>query len=321
HTNSGQQDNFELFARDFLEYRGYKIISQPGRGADGGADLIVEEVRTGIGGETNVKWLVSCKHFAHSGNSVTPSLEQDILDRVRSKGCSGFIGFYSTLPSSALIQRLEGLKVQIEHQLFDAPKIEKLLLESNTGVELASRYFFNSMKSWKQNNPSPVNIFSDAESLKCMNCGDELLLEEPRGIIVVLRKIDWPDNDDDLLSEDDWPVSEEPPITEILDVYWCCKGECDKNLKRQYQLLYPKTADSWMDIPNLCIPTVYIKMVLATINRLYAKERYLYTTQAIEKMKSLIAEIFPYVVRELTEKEKREVASLMTLPSSFGGLG
>jgi len=32
HIANGEQDRFEMFARDFLEYLGYKIISNPDRG-------------------------------------------------------------------------------------------------------------------------------------------------------------------------------------------------------------------------------------------------------------------------------------------------
>lgn len=72
HKATGLQDTFELFSRDFLAFLGYKIISDPDRGADGGVDIIAEEKRTGVGGETIIRWLVSCKHKAHSGNSVNP---------------------------------------------------------------------------------------------------------------------------------------------------------------------------------------------------------------------------------------------------------
>ena len=44
----GLQDTFELFARDFLAYLGYRIVEDPDRGADGKRDLIVEEVVEGI---------------------------------------------------------------------------------------------------------------------------------------------------------------------------------------------------------------------------------------------------------------------------------
>ena len=38
HKVSGLQDTFELFARDFLSFIGYKILTDPDRGADGGVE-------------------------------------------------------------------------------------------------------------------------------------------------------------------------------------------------------------------------------------------------------------------------------------------
>ena len=56
-------DTFEQFAAEFLKLIGYEDVRGPSRGADGGKDLIVEEVRRGISRNTKVRWLVSCKHF------------------------------------------------------------------------------------------------------------------------------------------------------------------------------------------------------------------------------------------------------------------
>jgi hypothetical protein len=67
HLGSGLQDAFELFARDFLAHLGYQVVEHPARGADGGKDIVLIERRSGVGGETNIRWLVSCKHKAHSG--------------------------------------------------------------------------------------------------------------------------------------------------------------------------------------------------------------------------------------------------------------
>lgn len=70
HVANGQQDSFELFAREFLAFIGYEIERNPDRGADGGRDIIAREMRSGVGSQTIVRWLVSCKHKAHSGRSV-----------------------------------------------------------------------------------------------------------------------------------------------------------------------------------------------------------------------------------------------------------
>lgn len=146
----GKQDTFELFARDCLEFLGFHPLTSPSRGPDFGKDFIVEEVRRGAGGETRIRWLVSCKHFAHSGDSVSPTDEQNIRERVESHQCGGFIGFYSTLPSSGLSHLLEGLQGIIEVQVYDSERIERYLLESPAGVHLAQRYFPRSIEQWKR---------------------------------------------------------------------------------------------------------------------------------------------------------------------------
>lgn len=66
----GDSDMFELFARDFLSFLGYEIDEHPSRGPDGGKDLIVRETRKGIGGETSIRWLVSCKHWVRPGKAI-----------------------------------------------------------------------------------------------------------------------------------------------------------------------------------------------------------------------------------------------------------
>lgn len=48
--SNGEQDSFELFAREFMELLGYEVLSGPDRGSDLGRDIIVQEARTGISG-------------------------------------------------------------------------------------------------------------------------------------------------------------------------------------------------------------------------------------------------------------------------------
>ena len=89
--NSGLQDSFELFVRNFLSYLGFIIIEDPDRGADGKRDLIVEEIIHGILKDERKRWLVSCKHYAFSGKAVKDTDESDIRDRLDHYDCSGFI--------------------------------------------------------------------------------------------------------------------------------------------------------------------------------------------------------------------------------------
>ena len=142
-TGGGKQDAFELFAREFLYKIGFKIIEAPDRGADLGRDLIVSETRNGIIGTTEVRWLVSCKHNAHSGQSVRKDDEINIVDRMQAHKCSGFIGFYSTIASSGLATNLQKIRENNKYDVmvFDREKIERYLLE-NIGLRGVLKRFF-----------------------------------------------------------------------------------------------------------------------------------------------------------------------------------
>lgn len=144
------RDQFELFARELLFSEGFRIIDHPDRGADGGRDLIVEEDRSGPGGTNVVRWLVSCKHKAHSGKSVLPADELNVRDRLGTHRCSGFIAFYSTLPSSGLSGTLSGLRPELEYLQFDCEVIERKLLDSPRARVLAARYMPKSFNRWIQ---------------------------------------------------------------------------------------------------------------------------------------------------------------------------
>ena len=113
--------------------------------------------------------LVSCKHKAHSGAAVSPDDESDIHDRVPTHGCNGFLGFYSTVPSAVLAAKLNASGLPFEVQVFDAEKIERQLLSSSQGAELAKRFF----------------PFSEEPELSCAYCGTSLLEPKPHGIVAV----------------------------------------------------------------------------------------------------------------------------------------
>lgn len=147
---NGVQDCFEQFACDFLETIGYKIIRRPDRGPDGKKDLIVSETRIGIGGETTIKWMVSCKHNAIAGTAVKDTDEEDIYDRVLKHKCQGFLGFYSTIPSSSLSDKLYGLKDKIETDSFDSIRIERELLQNNQKERILASYFPLSHDKYRQ---------------------------------------------------------------------------------------------------------------------------------------------------------------------------
>lgn len=301
HKGGGVQDTFELFARDFFEFLGYHVLRGPSRGADGGCDLILEETRTGIAGSTTVKWLVSCKHKAHSGASVLKTDEAEVRDSVESNKCQGFIGFYSTLASSGLLQKVQAI-TSIQHQFFDSSRIEQMLLVNPKGHDLAKRYFPTSYGKWVAENPKKAQIFADTSGLKCAQCGDDIT-EGKKGIVVSWERY----------KDFDQPADKR----DLKSLYWCCKGDCDRQLKHKYAT--PGYIDKWEDIHDLRIPTVYIRWVMATMNQLNGGCSY--SSEAFDAEKEMLLELFPYVARNLTMDELDRMKSLGAIPSFLGGFG
>lgn len=299
-TAGSERDQFEMFARDFLQLRGFKVITGPDRGADGGRDLIVEETRTGITGESKIRWLVSCKHKAHGGGSVTPDDERDIHDRVRTHSCHGFMGFYSTLPSSGLATKINASGLPFDVQVFDSAKIESQLLDSPAGLILARRYFPASAEAWSREHPVPAKIFHDEPELLCANCQKDLLQPLPSGIVV-----EWSSLNPDYTRKS------------IEAVYWCCKGGCDQALARRHAR--EDWSDGWEDIPDLIAPIAYLRWFLTVINEIHSGKRY--SDQAIADMKRFLINLFPSVAREMTEAEKERIMRLRMIPSGLGGWG
>lgn len=122
-------DTFELFARDFLEAIGYNVVDGPDRGTDGGRDLIAVETLRGPWSEIELRWLVSVKHFAHSGRAVGLKDEPDLLERLAAFRADRFLGFYSTLPSSGWVDRLR--KLDVPSALYDRGRISTALLQDS----------------------------------------------------------------------------------------------------------------------------------------------------------------------------------------------
>ncbi len=290
-TGNGDQDTFELFARDFLEVLGYKIIQNPDRGADGKKDLIVQESRQGPSGTTYIKWLVSCKHYAHSGKSVSDTDELNILDRVSTHQCDGFIGFYSTLPATSLGTNIQGLKTSIETYTLDREQIEKILLENSQGLKLASRYFPKSFSKYVVESPKPAKIFSDKLSLCCEYCGKNLL-KEKSGIFVLLKEFSH--------SEDG--TYRRYPYTKA---YFSCKGDHDRILKNKY-LQDGNFIDEWVEISSFTYPTGYIKKVMSWFNS-FQEDSELIEGEAFDKLKILFLNTFPHISREQTTEEKEHI--------------
>ena len=287
---SGVQDTFELFTRDFLTFLGYRIVQDPDRGADGKKDLIVDEVIKGITSEYTVRWLVSCKHYAHSGNAVKDSDEINISDRLKQHHCNGFMGVYSTLAATSLSGMLQG---QENYIIFDHEKIESYLLDNLDGHRIACRYFPESFKKYQLENPTPAKIFDEEAELYCEYCGKNLLLESEHGNYVLLKEEDLENGGFG---------------KQYKDMYFACYGECDHELKSICQ--EKGLSDlGWESIDDICNPAIWISKIMAFLNGIQQDQDM--DDVAFEKMKKLFINTYPYVARHLTQKENMRVRSLL----------
>jgi len=295
---NGEQDTFELFARDFFNELGFIIVEAPSRGSDEGKDLLIEEEVKGIISKKNKRWLVSCKHKSFSGNSVGRDEEIDITGRIEEHNVDGFIAFYSTLPSSGLIKKMMPLMNNNQISIWDREKIEDKLISNIRLRVVFKRYFPESYKQWNLNAPNPV-LNKKYEPLLCMNCGKDIL-HDKSGIVAFVIKSE---------------LVNEKNVDEYIDFYWACKGNCDRVLQSSYDEI-----TAWEDFQDLSIPLIYIRWCIATINNLHSG-RIIFTDKAIERFTEFTIKMSQLVFKETTEEQWERINSLKYIPSYMGGLG
>jgi hypothetical protein len=124
---------FEQLIRELLIRSDFEV-HWTGVGPDAGKDLVVVERADGPIAPFQRRWLVSCKHKAHSAKSVGVDEVNNILDVCASAGATGFLLACSTQPSSGLVQRFRELSAQgkIVTTIWDGIEIEKRLRTPTT---------------------------------------------------------------------------------------------------------------------------------------------------------------------------------------------
>jgi hypothetical protein len=294
-------EDWEAFARDFLVALGFTIESPPDRGADGGKDILVLEQLQGRVSSYGFRWLVSCKHFAHSGRAVSEIDEPNILERMRDFRADGFMGFYSTLPTAALNTRLRSLRNNAEirdYKIFDARLIENQLLQ--IGYSQLMMQFLPD--SYRRARPRHL-LLSEYVPLKCHTCGIDLIEELDRKEYSALVGFGRRPNDGD-------------GPTHIEEVYWACKGPCDEAIERR---LHQKgLVAGWEDISDLVIPVWYLRWFLTIMNRM-RDGRDVYSDDAYDNEKQFLIALGQKVFRDLTAEDRARLGELFELSELFGG--
>jgi hypothetical protein len=171
-------DTWELFARDFLAELGFVIDIGPGRGPDAGRDLVISEQLRGRLNSRKFTWLVSCKHYAVSDKSVGPDQESNVTDRLKQHRADGFMGFYSTVPSGGLVERLQRLAGSGDidaYEIFDRKKIEGHFVDAGLS-KLALRYFPTGYQRMR-----PIQrFFGSYQDMRCEVCDADVLARSVR---------------------------------------------------------------------------------------------------------------------------------------------
>lgn len=289
-------DLWEFFARDFLAQLGFSIDSPPSRGADGGKDMLIsEDVQGGVHRST-FRWLVSCKHFATSGRSVSEVRdENNIIERMKFFNADGFMGFYSTLASSGLTSRLDQLKGSMhikDYKIFDGELINKYLL-TTTHSGLLTRFFPESYKKIK----TPHELVNEYIPIRCDVCGTDLLenfvvsgIDSRLGLCRSLKNGNY----------------------YYHHIYFACTGECDKFLERTLFKEFGAPS-AWNSLEDLSIPPNYIRFILSCMNQLECGQAS-FSKEAYDKLKEYIIALGQIVVKETSKREKERLTDLLRSP-------
>jgi len=292
------QDLWALFAREFFEAMGIMTEEGPDRGPDSGRDLIIIENRIGQIGIGQHRWLVSCKHHAQSDTSVSNSEEPDIIGRARKFKANGFIGFYSTIPSSELSRTLERAKDEITVEIYDRERIERALLGNANLENIFKRFFPKSYERYKQRDVAPKPIGDSCLRIRCNVCNADLTAKREGRIGL-----------GDRLTKD--------KKVEVVDMYWACIGDCDRILDLSFQKRGLMV--SWEAIEDLSIPLVFMHWTITMMNSLRAGS-YIFSDEAYSKFTEFTFAMGQMVVRETTREERERIESLREIPSFLGGL-
>ncbi|MGG3562737.1 restriction endonuclease [Neobacillus rhizosphaerae] len=142
---------FEQLIRELLIRSGFEV-HWTGVGPDGGKDLIFYERVPGKLAPFQRKWLVSCKHYAHSGQSVGLKDVSSIIDECEAIGAEGFLLVCSTQPSSSVVKRFEEIEGRrnLLIRYWDGVELERQLNNPST-LPLIHLFFPKTSKEvgWK----------------------------------------------------------------------------------------------------------------------------------------------------------------------------
>lgn len=133
--------SFENFCMHLLRDMGLNITVKPAIGPDSGRDLVCEE--QSMFGQRGLRWLVSCKHFAHSSTTVGVNHDAAKAHKLTEHGCDGFMFLFSTSYTEPFRTSVDNVCRQIRSRyiIYNNFEIENILLSSPRFYPLIKQYF------------------------------------------------------------------------------------------------------------------------------------------------------------------------------------
>jgi hypothetical protein len=294
-TEISDGDGWEAFCRDYLVALGLVVEIPPARGPDGGMDLLVREQLKGALASRPFTWLVSCKHLAGSKKAVGTAEELNIVDRLRQHKADGFIGFYSTTASAALVTKLKEYRENgtIEaFEIYDGSRIENGFHDVGLSGVL-QQHLPQSHTALRPIHP----LLGSYQPLPCDVCGKDLLkatlTENSSGMITFGSRIEE-DQDEQVVER----------------VAFVCKGECGEKMERKNFLL--GLSEGWDDISDYCNPLIFIRRVTGYINEMRSGSTK-YSQAAHDRMIDFYMAMSQRTLRQTNAEDRQKLVEVIEL--------
>jgi hypothetical protein len=81
----------------------------------------------------------------------------------------------------------------------------------------------------------------------------------------------------------------------------------------------PIFVDGWEDIPDLCVPLIFLRRLMAFLNGFQNGDRW--SPEAFQKLKKMLIAVYQHVARDASPEEQERIKRLLEMPSYLGGLG
>ena len=289
-------DRWTLFAQDFLQHLGFHIERSSYRDAESMYDFCAVEQVPGRFNSYPIRWLVSCRHKAATRTAVKEGEELGVLERILRNKADGFLGFYSTQASPALIQHVSDFKEKSlikDFRFFDSKFLESQLVSPAFG-RIVSRYFPN----YAQTRRVAAPVGGEYLPIRCDHCHKDLLetlySEDHQGVAVrLMRRKSVPDE-----------------VKVIADVYTACKGACDERLQTIYCNGTLLSAADWISLSDLVMPPVFLERIISILDQI-GKDAVTYSPQALAKEQYLLRALAQRTLRESSNGEIQRAKTLM----------